>query len=227
MFLEIKNLNKSYKTHNRNNELIEDLSIFKNLDLSIENEKIVTIYGPSGIGKTTFLNMLGTVDEPDSGSISLRGIKYEKKTYSDLRLRHIGYIFQFHFLLPEFTVYENLDIVLSIKKIKTSESKDMIADYLERFGLIDKISKYPYQLSGGERQRISVLRSIIGKPSMVLADEPTGNLDSNNSALLVDYIQNISEDFDIKFIIGTHDKSFEAISDNIYEINNYQFLKNK
>ena len=227
MFLEVKNLNKSYRTHNKNNELIEDLLIFENLNLSIRDEKITTIYGPSGIGKTTFLNMLGTVDKPDSGTIALKNIKYAKDSYSELRLKHIGYIFQFHFLLPEFTIYENLDIILSIKKMKTKQSKDMIEDYLDRFGLTDKLLKYPYQLSGGERQRLSVLRAVISRPSMILADEPTGNLDANNSALLVDYIQNISADFNIKFIIGTHDKSFEAISDNIYEISNYQFLKNK
>jgi len=227
MFLEVEKLNKSYKTHNKNNELIEDLLIFKDLNFSIRDEKIITIYGPSGIGKTTFLNMLGTVDQPDSGTITLKNIEYAKDSYPELRLKHIGYIFQFHFLLPEFTIYENLDIILSIKKMKTKQSKDMIVDYLDRFSLTDKLSKYPYQLSGGEKQRLSVLRAVISKPSMILADEPTGNLDANNSALLVDYIQSISADFNIKFIIGTHDKSFESISDNIYEINNYQFLKNK
>lgn len=227
MFLEVEKLNKSYRTHNKNNELIEDLLIFKDLNFSIGDEKIITIYGPSGIGKTTFLNMLGTVDQQDSGTIALKSIKYTKDSYPELRLKHIGYIFQFHFLLPEFTIYENLDIILSIKKMKTKQSKDMIIDYLDRFSLTDKLSKYPYQLSGGEKQRLSVLRAVISKPSMILADEPTGNLDANNSALLVDYIQSISADFNIKFIIGTHDKSFESISDNIYEINNYQFLKNK
>ena len=227
MFLEVNNLNKSYKTYGKNKLLIEELLIFKDLNFSVNNENIITIYGPSGVGKTTFLNILGTVDSPDTGSVYLKNIEYTEKTYHTLRRDHIGYIFQFHYLLPEFTVYENLDIILSIKGLKENNSKDMILNYLEKFNIADKATKYPAYLSGGERQRVSVLRAIISNPSIVLADEPTGNLDSDNSNLLVKHIQDISQELNIKFIVATHDKSFQEISDSIYEINNYQFLKNK
>ncbi|MAX10088.1 MAG: hypothetical protein CMG13_04405 [Candidatus Marinimicrobia bacterium] len=221
MLLKVKNINKSYKGVGS-----EDFNIFKNLDFALEQENIVTIYGPSGIGKTTFLNMLGTVDSPDSGSIFLNGIKYSLKNFQILRRDHIGYMFQFHYLLPEFTIFENLDLTLRIKGENSSKKiKNLIDEALKNFKIFDKINSYPSHLSGGEKQKISLARSIINNPSLVLADEPTGSLDSDSANLIIDKIQSISKERGIKFIIATHNKKFERISDSIYDISNLTLVK--
>ena len=188
MFLEVNNLNKSYKTYGKNKLLVEELSIFKDLNFSVNNENIITIYGPSGIGKTTFLNILGTVDRPDTGSVYLKNIEYSEKTYHKLRRDYIGYIFQFHYLLPEFTIYENLDIILSIKGLKEDSSKDMILSYLEKFNIVDKAAKYPSYLSGGERQRIAIARCMYVNPQLIIFDEATSALDFNSNCSILLFV---------------------------------------
>ena len=221
MLLKIKNINKSY------NELHSEKSvIFKNLDFSFEEENIITIYGPSGIGKTTLLNIIGTVDSPDSGEIYLNDIKYCPKTYQTLRKKHIGYMFQFHYLLPEFTIFENLDLTLRIKGEKdNSKIKNMITEILSDFKILNKMNRYPSQISGGEKQKVSLARSVINNPSLVIADEPTGNLDSDNANLIIDKIKSISKDRGVKFLIATHNKEFQRISDSIYNISSLKLVK--
>ena len=221
MLLKIKNINKSY------NELHSEKSvIFKNLDFSFEEENIIPIYGPSGIGKTTLLNIIGTVDSPDSGEIYLNDIKYCPKTYQALRKKHIGYMFQFHYLLPEFTIFENLDLTLRIKGEKdNSKIKNMITEILSDFKILNKMNRYPSQISGGEKQKVSLARSVINNPSLVIADEPTGNLDFDNANLIIDKIKSISKDRGVKFLIATHNKEFQRISDSIYNISNLKLVK--
>ena len=221
MLLKIKNINKSY------NELHSEKSvIFKNLDFSFEEENIITIYGPSGIGKTTLLNIIGTVASPDSGEIYLNDIKYCPKTYQDLRKKHIGYMFQFHYLLPEFTIFENLDLTLRIKGEKdNSKIKNMITEILSDFKILNKMNRYPSQISGGEKQKVSLARSVINSPSLVIADEPTGNLDFDNANLIIDKIKSISKDRGVKFLIATHNKEFQRISDSIYNISSLKLVK--
>ena len=213
MLLKARDITKTYK-----NTGSDDLMIFKNLNFEIDNEKIVTIYGPSGVGKSTFLNILGTVDKPDSGKVELNKIMYNSSSYTEIRKKYISYMFQFHYLLPEFTVYDNLEIVLSIKKISKINFKETILETLERFGIADKKSYYPHQLSGGERQRVSLARAVINSPLIVLADEPTGNLDNENSYMVAEEIRKIAYETNIKFIIATHDSIFQKISDKIYKI---------
>ena len=221
MLLKVKNINKSYRGIGSNN-----FDIFKNLDFVLEQENIVTIYGPSGIGKTTFLNMLGTVDSPDSGKICLNGIEYASKNFQLLRKDYIGYMFQFHYLLPEFTIFENLDLTLRIKGETSSKKiKKTIHEVLNDFEIFDKIDSYPSYLSGGEKQKISLARSIINTPSLVLADEPTGSLDSDSAKLIINKIKSISQERSIKFIIATHNKKFERISDSIYDISDLRLIK--
>ena len=221
MLLKAENINKSY-----GGNTAEDLYIFQNLDFSLDQENIVTIYGPSGIGKTTFLNLLGTVDSPDSGRIILDGIKYSSENFQTLRRKHIGYMFQFHYLLPEFTIFENLDLTLRIKGESCRKTiKNLIYEVLNDFKVFDKADSYPSYLSGGEKQKISLARSIINKPSLVLADEPTGSLDSFSANLIIDKIKSISETKGIKFIIATHNEKFERISDSIYDIKDLKLVK--
>ena len=209
MLLKAKNINKTYK-----NKEFEDLIIFKNLNFELNDENITTIYGPSGIGKSTLLNILGTVDSPDSGTIELDHIQYNSSNLYNLRRRYISYMFQFHYLLPEFTIYDNLKLVLEIKNIY-NKSSSSIFETLDRFGIADKAKNYPHHLSGGEKQRVSLARSIISSPSIVLADEPTGNLDSENSMMIAKEIKKISNESNIKFIIASHDSIFENISDRV------------
>jgi len=221
MLLKIENINKSY-----NDSHAEESVIFKNLNFIFEEEDIITIYGPSGIGKTTLLNIIGTVDSPTSGNIYLNDIKYSTKTYQALRRDYIGYMFQFHYLLPEFTVFENLDLTLRIKGENDNRKiKNIIADILNDFKILNKMDYYPNQLSGGEKQKVSLARSVVNNPSLVLADEPTGNLDSDNANLIIDKIKSISKDRGVKFLIATHNKEFQRISDSIYNIHNLKLVK--
>ena len=221
MLLKIKNINKSY-----NESYSEKSTIFNNLDFSFEEENIITVYGPSGIGKTTLLNIIGTVDSPDSGELYLNDIKYGPKTYQILRKNHIGYMFQFHYLLPEFTIFENLDLTLRIKGQNDDlKIKNMITEILSDFKILNKMNRYPSQISGGEKQKISLARSVINNPSLVIADEPTGNLDSDNANLIIDKIKSISKDRGVKFLIATHNKEFQRISDSVYNISNLKLVK--
>ncbi len=219
MQLKASNIEKIYNNQSEDKELL----IFKNLEFLLSEEKIVTIYGPSGIGKSTFLNMIGTLDAPTKGSICLDGIKYGTKNYLKLRKKYIGYIFQSHYLLPEFTVYENIELALLIKGYSPSDGiSKQIYSTLKAFNIEDKINAYPRSLSVGESQRVAISRAIINSPKIVLADEPTGNLDESNSSLIIEQIKKISLEKEIKFIIATHDKAFESISDVIYEIKDYK-----
>ena len=222
MLLKANNITKTYKSKES-----DELLIFKKLNLTVEDDKIITIYGPSGVGKSTLLNILGTVDTPDSGDIELNSIKYNSNNYQELRMKYISYMFQFHYLLPEFTVYDNLEIVLSIKKIDSTTFKSRILNTLDQFGVGDKRNSYPHQLSGGEKQRISLARAIVSSPLIVLADEPTGNLDDKNSSIIASEIKKISEESDIKFIIASHDHIFKDISDRICIIKNFNIFDMK
>jgi len=222
MLLKARNITKVYKTKSAN-----DLVVFKKLNLTVEEEKVITIYGPSGVGKSTLLNMLGTIDSPDSGEIVLNNIYFNSNNYQELRKSYISYMFQFHYLLPEFSVFENLEIALSIKGVEKKYFKNKILDVLNRFGIADKKNSYPYELSGGEKQRVSLARAIVNSPLIVLADEPTGNLDNENSKIIASEIKKISQEENIKFIIASHDKIFEDVSDKIYVIKKFNIFDMK
>ena len=224
MLLEISQLSKIYPQSSG-----ENITIFKHLDFVLtESDKIVTIFGPSGVGKTTLLNILGTVDEPDSGIIKLNDILYDKDSYQLMRKKYIGYMFQFHYLLPEFTVFENLELSVKVKNIQNYDkikTRKKILETLEDFKIQDKINSYSSELSGGEKQRVSLARAIINDPLIVLADEPTGNLDNQNSENIINKIQKISNSKNIKFIIASHNNRFKEVSSSVYEIDNYSLVK--
>ena len=213
MLLKANSISKKYKNSNAGN-----LVIFDKVDFSMQDEKIVTFYGPSGIGKSTLLNILGTIDSQDSGTIQINGLDYNTRNYQAIRRNYVSYMFQHHYLLPEFSVYENLAITLLIKKIDKNTIPVKVLDILKRFNIEDRKNNYPHQLSGGERQRVSLARAIVNSPLLVLADEPTGNLDDDNSFIIANEIKKISRESNIKFIIASHDDIFKTISDKSYLI---------
>ena len=163
------------------------LQVLKGIDLHIDKGEVVSIVGPSGAGKTTLLQIIGTLDKPDAGTIHIDGIDVttlSQKKLSDFRNQHIGFVFQFHQLLPEFTAIENIMIPAFIAGKSHAEAKQRAQELLEFMGLTDRASHKPAELSGGEKQRIAVARALVNNPAVILADEPSGSLDSKNKAEL-------------------------------------------
>jgi len=206
MILEAKNLSKSFK----NGEKI--LSVFSDVSLSFDSGDLITIMGPSGAGKSTLLNILGTLDTPDSGSIIINGQDTQGLTPSEManiRNKVLGFVFQFHHLLPEFNALENVLIPNQIAGEAGNETKGK--ELLDYIGLADRMGHFPSQLSGGERLRVAVVRALMIEPKLVLADEPTGNLDLGNANRLVDLFKQINDDFGQAFVIATHNPEVAAI----------------
>lgn len=204
--IDIKNITKSFGS----------LQVLKGIDLHINKGEIVSIVGPSGAGKTTLLQIIGTLDKPDSGSIVIDGIdvsNLSKAKLSDFRNRHIGFVFQFHQLLPEFTALENIMIPAFIAGTSQSEAKERAMELLKFMGLEDRASHKPNELSGGEKQRVAVARALVNKPAVILADEPSGSLDSKNKAELHQLFFDLRDKFGQTFVIVTHDESLAATTD--------------
>ncbi len=210
MILEAKNISKYY-TKNK--------YVLSGINLSINEGEIIAIKGASGTGKSTLLNIIGFIDSLTSGDIYFNNKKVNMHSFEHGRSSKVGFLFQFHHLLPEFTVKEN--ILLPTLTLSTTENYDSICDALmEELDIIHLKNKFPSQISGGERQRVAFLRAIICKPSIVIADEPTGNLDESNTLLLLDLIREYKEKFNISFVIATHDEKVSEISDRILLLEN-------
>lgn len=195
-----------------------NLEVLKGVDLQIEQGEIVAIVGASGAGKSTLLNILGTLDAPDSGSIEINGIQpfeLKKKALSDFRNQQIGFIFQFHHLLPEFTAIENVCIPAYIKKTDRKQAEQKATELLTLLGLENRLNHKPSELSGGEQQRVAVARALINNPAIVLADEPSGNLDRSNSQNLYEIMSHLREELGQTFLIVTHDDSLAQNADRI------------
>lgn len=204
--IDIKNITKSFGS----------LQVLKGIDLHINKGEIVSIVGPSGAGKTTLLQIIGTLDKPDSGSIVIDGIdvsNLSKAKLSDFRNRHLGFVFQFHQLLPEFTALENIIIPAFIAGTSQSEAKERAMELLKFMGLEDRAGHKPNELSGGEKQRVAVARALVNKPAVILADEPSGSLDSKNKAELHQLFFDLRDKFGQTFVIVTHDESLAATTD--------------
>ena len=209
MILEAKNIYKSYRNGEKKLPVLTDLSI------SVNKQETITIMGPSGSGKSTLLHILGTLDKPDSGIVLINqtdvsSIKEEKLAV--LRSREIGFIFQFHHLLPEFTAFENVLIPTQIIGNTDSKIKRAV-ELFDYIGLKERKEHYPSQLSGGERLRVAVLRALINNPSIIFADEPTGNLDVENAKKLLKLFKNISNDFKQSLVITTHNEEVASIGE--------------
>jgi lipoprotein-releasing system ATP-binding protein len=194
------------------------LPILKGVDFEVQKGEIVSIIGASGAGKSTLLHILGTLDKPDAGTVSINGTKINKlsgELVSVFRNQNIGFVFQFHHLLPEFTAIENICIPAFIAKKNKKEAETKALELLDLLGLKDRAHHKPNELSGGEQQRIAVARALINDPTVILADEPSGNLDSANAALLHQFFITLRDNFNQTFIIVTHNEDLAKISDRV------------
>lgn len=199
----------------------EKLNVLKGFNFYLKEKEIISIMGDSGCGKSTALNILGTLDKPDSGDLIFKGEKiddFNNQELSKIRNEEIGFVFQFHFLLPEFTALENVLIPTWIKGVKNKENyaEDLFFD----LGLINKINSYPSQLSGGERSRVALIRGIINKPKILFADEPTGNLDKENSDKLIELLIKINKDYSQSIVLTTHNPEVADVGEKKFKLEN-------
>ncbi|WP_410221306.1 ABC transporter ATP-binding protein [Pedobacter sp.] len=195
-----------------------NLSILKGVDLEVNKGEIVSIIGASGAGKSTLLHILGTLDQPDEGNVELDGVNLKQlkgEALSRFRNQHIGFVFQFHHLLPEFTALENICIPAYISGTGRKEAEKKAFELLDFFSLTGRAEHKPSQLSGGEQQRISVARALINNPKIILADEPSGNLDSENADALHQLFTDLRDNFKQTFVIVTHNSDLANISNRV------------
>lgn len=193
-----------------------NLQVLKGIDLAIKRSEIVSIVGPSGAGKTTLLQIMGTLDSPDAGQVFIGGeevSRLSEKQLSAFRNRHIGFVFQFHQLLPEFTAIENIMIPAFIARRRREEARSAATELLRLMGLSDRADHKPNELSGGEKQRIAVARALINRPDVVLADEPSGSLDTQNKEELHQLFFDLRKQLGQTFVIVTHDEGLAALTD--------------
>lgn len=216
--IEVKGITKSF----------EHLQVLKGIDLSVAAGEIVSIVGPSGAGKTTLLQIIGSLDRPDSGSVSYDGqniFGLNDKRLARFRNSSIGFIFQFHQLLPEFTLQENVAMPALIGGAKKADAMGRAAELLTYLGLADRMTHRPAELSGGERQRGAVARALINKPKAILADEPSGSLDTHNRAELHQLFFDLRRDFGQTFVIVTHDESLARMADRTITMRDGEIIK--
>jgi len=204
-----------------------ELRVLKGIDIEIKEKEVVSIVGASGAGKTTLLQIIGTLDKPDSGTITYNGTDTSQlrgKALAAFRNTHIGFVFQFHQLLPEFTALENVCIPAYIAGKTKAEAEAKASEILGFLNLSDRLEHKPSELSGGEQQRVAVARALINNPSVILADEPSGNLDSENKNELHKLFFKLRDSFGQTIVIVTHDRQLADMSDRILQIKDGQIL---
>jgi lipoprotein-releasing system ATP-binding protein len=204
--IKASNITKSYGT----------LKVLKGVSINIKKGEVISIVGPSGAGKTTLLHILGTLDREDSGTLEINGTSISslsEKKLAEFRNKNIGFVFQFHHLLPEFTALENVCIPAFIAGTSKSAAEERAKDLLSFLGLTERIHHKPSELSGGEQQRVAVARALINSPSVILADEPSGNLDSKTAKELHNLFFTLREKFNQTFIIVTHNEELADMAD--------------
>lgn len=204
--IQISNLNKYYGS----------LQVLKNVELSIASQEIVTLLGASGAGKTTLLNIIGTLDKADSGIVEINGrniSELNEKQLSEFRNKEIGFVYQFHYLLNEFTALENIIMPALIAKEKKAVAIEKAKELLNILNIYDRAEHKPSELSGGEQQRVAIARALINRPSIILADEPSGNLDTNNAKQLHELFFQLRETYKQTFLIVTHNNELAEMSD--------------
>ncbi len=197
------------------------LQVLKGIDLEINKGEIISIVGPSGAGKTTLLQIMGTLDEPDAGVVQIDGTvvsRMKEKELSAFRNKNIGFVFQFHQLLPEFTALENVMIPALIAGVSSKEAHERAMKILDFMGLVGRASHKPNELSGGEKQRVAVARALINDPAVILADEPSGSLDTHNKEDLHQLFFDLRDRLGQTFVIVTHDEGLAKITDRTVHI---------
>ena len=209
--VEIKELYKSYEDGK--------IKALNGINLTIQDGEFVSIIGPSGSGKSTLLNMLGALDVPDSGSINVAGEDLNtSKKLNEFRGEKIGFIFQLHNLIPNISVVENVEIPMFTQKLSSKEMRARALKLLDDVGLKDKAEILPNNLSGGERQRVAIARALANNPSIILADEPTGSLDSKTSSKILKQLIDLHKDKNVTLIIVTHDMDVAKLADRVIEV---------
>ena len=211
MMIKLEGITKSFGS----------LQVLKGIDLEINKGEIVSIVGPSGAGKTTLLQIMGTLDEPDAGVVQIDGTvvsRMKEKELSAFRNKNIGFVFQFHQLLPEFTALENVMIPALIAGVSSKEAHERAVKILDFMGLVDRASHKPNELSGGEKQRVAVARALINAPAVILADEPSGSLDTHNKEDLHQLFFDLRDRLGQTFVIVTHDEGLAKITDRTVHI---------
>ena len=209
--IEIKNIYKSFGS----------LQVLRGVNLQVKKGEIVCIIGQSGAGKTTLLQIMGTLDKPNKGQVLFDGtdvFALSETALAEFRNRHIGFIFQFHQLLPEFSALENVMMPALIARMSENEARQRALTLLDELGLKDRVSHKPNQLSGGEKQRVAAARAMMMQPTVILADEPSGSLDSKNKSELHHLLLQMRDKYNQTIVIVTHDKELAAISDRVIEI---------
>ena len=206
-----------------------DIDAVKNVSLKIKKGEFIIISGPSGAGKTTLLNMVSGIDLPSSGEVMISGNsikRFSKNQLNELRRKTIGMVFQAHALMPLLSAYENVELPLRILGISGKERKNKTEEILEILGLKYRMSHRPYELSGGERQRVSVARALVRKPKILVADEPTSQLDSVNTEIVFEQIKNICKKFNTTVVLATHDQRMKKFGDKLFNMRSGELNEN-
>ncbi len=213
--IEVKGLSKHYKSGTK------VLKVLDGIDLKIKQGDFISLMGPSGSGKSTFLNIIGTMDAPNSGTIKIAGrdvTGMQENQLAMFRLKHIGFVFQFHYLLPEFTIEENVAMPLMISGMNRHDSIEKARDMLDYLGMGERMHHFPAEISGGEKQRAVIGRALINDPDILLADEPTGNLDKETGEKVLNLFKKIQKDLNQTFFLVTHNDRIAAIADINYKL---------
>ncbi|HOI39883.1 MAG TPA: ABC transporter ATP-binding protein [Methanobacterium sp.] len=209
--VEIKNLRKSFDNGK--------ITALNGVELQIRKGEFISIIGPSGSGKSTLLNMIGALDRPDEGDVSVAGYNLtEKRDLSEFRSREIGFIFQLHNLIPNLSVVENVEIPMFERSMSGKDMRKRALKLLEYMNLEDKIDRKPTELSGGERQRVAIARALANEPSIILADEPTGSLDSKNGQMILKLLEDLHEKENVTLIMVTHDLNVASLAERTIEV---------
>jgi putative ABC transport system ATP-binding protein len=201
--IEVKNVSKAYRRDSL------QIPVLENITLSVSEGEFLGLMGPSGSGKTTLLNLIAGIDRPDTGSITVAGdevTSLSESQLADWRSRHVGFIFQFYNLMPVLTAFENVELPLLLLKMSKQKRHEQVETALGLVGLADRMNHYPRQLSGGQQQRVAIARAIIADPSLIVADEPTGDLDKNSAIEILTLLERLNQEFKKTIIMVTHDQ---------------------
>jgi putative ABC transport system ATP-binding protein len=202
----------------------------RDVSLAIAAAELVALSGPSGSGKSTLLNIIGCLDRPDNGVVSVAGRStsaLSAKALAGLRLQHLGFVFQSFNLVPVLTAFENVEYPLLLARTPATESRDRVASVLARVGLAAKMHRRPDELSGGERQRVAIARALVNRPALVLADEPTANLDSVTSDAVLDLMNELRDQYDLAFLVASHDPRVLARMDRVVSVRDGQIVDDR